>query len=149
MNNITATPKSFLYPEGYILSDLFDLTLIETPNNWEPAFLMEISHQDVIIKIIPSYTVYYNNQGRYTVSMNGGNYYYNDNGYEIFASFEALGIYISNYCFQLESFNQRYFNMLLPKHIVCAENVVIDNEPSLDLYIMTKKEEMIKDKNKV
>lgn len=135
--------RSILYPEDYILSDFFDLTPVEPPNSWNTSLLMEISHQEIIMQILPSYTQYYNDKGKYIPMINGANYYYNDNAYKAFASFQAVGIYISNYCFQFGSFVQKYFDILLPKYILIFQTLVLDNKSSLDLYIGTKKENII------
>ncbi len=134
------TPRSILYKESYSLSELFSFTIIDFEQDWEPAYLIEASIDGQTIKIIPSYIVYYNREGKYIPAMNGANYYYNNKGYEVFGNFEALSTYIGNYCFQFGILNKNSFDILIPQYIVVFEESVIDGETSLDLYIGSKKE---------
>lgn len=143
MNTISirsVVPRSILYEESYSLLELFSFSIIDFEEDWEPAYLIETSIDGQTIKIVPSYTVYYNREGKYTPAMNGANYYYNNNGYEVFANFEALSAYIGEYCFQFGALNKNSFDMLIPQYIVVFEESEIDGETSLDLYIGSKKE---------
>lgn len=140
--------RSILYKDNYVLSDFFTFSIVEMPkkvtfNNisqeWEEAFLIETNVNGTTIKIVPSYRVYYN-EGKYTPAVNGANYYYNNNGYQAFASLEAVSIYMSNYCFQSGTFDKKHFDLLFPECILIFSETGDIDSPSLDMYIGTKKE---------
>lgn len=146
---MSTNPKSILYKDNYVLTDFFTFSIVEIPKTvtvdnisrpWEEAFLIETNIDGQSIKIVPSYEVRYNDKGEYTPFVNGANYYYNNNGYQAFASLEALSAYISNYCFQNGTFDNNNFNLLIPEYILIFSETGDPESPSLDMYIGTKNE---------
>jgi hypothetical protein len=70
----------------------------------------------------------------------GVNYYYNNEGYEAFASLNTLSTYIKTYCVNNGELNTDIFTTLIPEYVIVFEKTLIDDEESEDLYIGTRQE---------
>lgn len=131
---------STLYTKQYVLSDLFEFSLVVIDSSFNPEASIEVEADSTTINIVLSYEVIDIEEPNTDYRVNGANYYYDNNGYTAFADLEAIAIYVRKYCFIGNNLSIQIFDSLIPKYIVLFQTTLIDKEASLELYIGKKKD---------
>jgi len=131
---------SSLYAPNYLLSDLFEFSIIKTDASLSAEKALQVNIDGININIIPSYEIVDLEEYNTDYRVNGANYYYDNVGYSAFANLEAIAMYIRKYCFIGNILSTKIFNSLIPKYIVVFQTVLVDKKPSLGLYIGKRKD---------
>jgi hypothetical protein len=131
---------SNIYAPNYVLSDLFEFSIVTIDSSFSPEKILETSIDSTTIDIILSYEITDLKEPNTDYRVNGANYYYDNMGYSAFANLEAIAIYIRKYCFIGNILSTKIFNSLIPKYIVVFQTVLVNKRESLELYIGKRKD---------
>ena len=131
---------SNIYAPKYVLSDLFEFSIVTIDSSFSPEKILETSIDSTTIDIILSYEIIDLKEPNTDYRVNGANYYYDNMGYSAFANLDAIAAYIRQYCFIGDSLNIKVFNELIPKYIVVFQTVFVNKRESLELYVGKRKD---------